>query len=46
MTRMLVTGGAGFVGATFVRYTVQNHPGYEVVVLTDTAEARYQQFGR
>lgn len=32
MTRMLATGGAGFMGATFVHYTVQNHPGYGVVV--------------
>src|SRR6266568_2575284 len=33
MTRMLVTGGAGFIGANFVQYTVQHHSGYEVVVL-------------
>lgn len=33
MTRMLVTGGAGFIGANFVHYTVQNHPDHEVVVL-------------
>ncbi len=31
--RMLVTGGAGFIGANFVHYTVRNHPGYEVTVL-------------
>ncbi|MGH3151157.1 MAG: dTDP-glucose 4,6-dehydratase [Streptosporangiaceae bacterium] len=33
MTRMLVTGGAGFIGANFVSYTVTNHPEYEVCVL-------------
>jgi dTDP-glucose 4,6-dehydratase len=33
MTRMLVTGGAGFIGANFVHYTVRNHPEYEVRVL-------------
>jgi dTDP-glucose 4,6-dehydratase len=33
MTRMLVTGGAGFIGANFVQYTVRNHPDYEVRVL-------------
>jgi dTDP-glucose 4,6-dehydratase len=33
MTRMLVTGGAGFIGANFVHYTVGNHPEYEVTVL-------------
>jgi dTDP-glucose 4,6-dehydratase len=33
MTSMLVTGGAGFIGANFVHYTVQNHPDHEVVVL-------------
>jgi dTDP-glucose 4,6-dehydratase len=31
--RMLVTGGAGFIGANFVHYTVRNHPRYEVTVL-------------
>jgi dTDP-glucose 4,6-dehydratase len=30
---MLVTGGAGFIGANFVHYTVRNHPQYEVTVL-------------
>src|SRR5579862_3737913 len=33
MTRMLVTGGAGFIGSNFVHYTVRNHPEYEVRVL-------------
>jgi dTDP-glucose 4,6-dehydratase len=33
MTRMLVTGGAGFIGANFVHYTVRHHPQYEVRVL-------------
>src|SRR5215510_4520273 len=33
MTRMLVTGGAGFIGANFVHYTLQHHPGYDVRVL-------------
>ncbi len=31
--RMLVTGGAGFIGANFVHYTVRNHPQFEVTVL-------------
>jgi len=30
---MLVTGGAGFIGANFVHYTVKNHQEYEVCVL-------------
>jgi dTDP-glucose 4,6-dehydratase len=33
MKKMLVTGGAGFIGANFVHYTVKNHPGYEVTVV-------------
>ena len=33
MRRMLVTGGAGFIGANFVHYTVRNHPEYQVQVL-------------
>ncbi|MDQ3763684.1 MAG: dTDP-glucose 4,6-dehydratase [Actinomycetota bacterium] len=30
---MLVTGGAGFIGANFVHLTVRDHPSYEVCVL-------------
>ncbi|MEU4774230.1 dTDP-glucose 4,6-dehydratase [Micromonospora sp. NPDC023644] len=30
---MLVTGGAGFIGANFVHYTLRNHPEYDVCVL-------------
>lgn len=33
MPRMLVTGGAGFIGANFVAHTLQNHPTFEVEVL-------------
>ena len=31
--RVLVTGGAGFIGANFVRWTLAHRPGVEVVVL-------------
>jgi dTDP-glucose 4,6-dehydratase len=31
--KLLVTGGAGFIGANFVHYTVKNRPEYEVTVL-------------
>ncbi len=33
MPRMLVTGGAGFIGANSTGYTIRNHPEYDVVVL-------------
>jgi dTDP-glucose 4,6-dehydratase len=33
MKRMLVTGGAGFIGANFVQYTLRYHPDYQVRVL-------------
>jgi dTDP-glucose 4,6-dehydratase len=33
MTRLLVTGGAGFIGANFVHYTISHHPDHEIVVL-------------
>lgn len=33
MTRILVTGGAGFIGANFVHHTMQHHPDDEVCVL-------------
>jgi dTDP-glucose 4,6-dehydratase len=31
--KMLVTGGAGFIGSNFVHYTVANHPEYGITVL-------------
>jgi dTDP-glucose 4,6-dehydratase len=33
MTRMLVTGGAGFIGANFVHHSLRHHPEYELTVL-------------
>jgi len=31
--RILITGGAGFIGSNFVRFTLENHTGDEIVVL-------------
>jgi dTDP-glucose 4,6-dehydratase len=31
--RVLVTGGAGFIGSNYVRYALQNHPDWSIVVL-------------
>src|SRR5687768_9194289 len=31
--RVMVTGGAGFIGANFVHYMVETHPEYDVVVV-------------
>ncbi len=33
MTKMLVTGGAGFIGANFVHYTLNQHPDFQVTVI-------------
>lgn len=33
MRNLLVTGGAGFIGANFVHYWLANHPGDRIVVL-------------
>ena len=33
MTKILVTGGAGFIGANFVHYTLTNKPEYQVTVV-------------
>lgn len=33
MKKMLITGGAGFIGANFVHYTLNNHPDYQVTVI-------------
>jgi dTDP-glucose 4,6-dehydratase len=31
--KILVTGGAGFIGSNFVHYTIKNYPNYEVSVI-------------
>jgi len=31
--KMLITGGAGFIGANFVHYTVKNYPEHELTVI-------------
>ncbi len=31
--RMLITGGAGFIGSNFVHYTIKNRPEYELTVI-------------
>lgn len=33
MKKILVTGGAGFIGANFVHYTLKNHPDQQVTVI-------------
>lgn len=33
MTKLLVTGGAGFIGSNFVHYTVNHKPEYEITVV-------------
>jgi dTDP-glucose 4,6-dehydratase len=33
MTKMLVTGGAGFIGGNFVHYTLNNRSEYEITVV-------------
>ncbi len=31
--KVLVTGGAGFIGSNYVHYAISNHPTWEIVVL-------------
>lgn len=33
MKKILITGGAGFIGANFVHYTLNHHPEYAVTVI-------------
>ena len=30
--KMIVTGGAGFIGSNFVQYEVKNHPEDEIII--------------
>lgn len=40
---MLVTGGAGFIGANFVHYTVKNRPDYEITVIDALTYAAHKE---
>ncbi len=31
--KLLVTGGAGFIGSNFVHYTLKNRPEYEITII-------------
>ena len=33
MKKMLITGGAGFIGSNFVHYTLKNYPDYQITVI-------------
>jgi dTDP-glucose 4,6-dehydratase len=33
MTKLLITGGAGFIGSNFVHYTLKNRPEYNITVV-------------
>lgn len=33
MTKLLITGGAGFIGSNFVHYTLTNRPEYDITVV-------------
>ena len=39
MSRILVTGGAGFIGSNFVHYWIQRHPADHLVVLDSLTSA-------
>lgn len=43
MKKLLVTGGAGFIGGNFVHYTVKNHPDYDITVLDSLTYAGNEQ---
>jgi dTDP-glucose 4,6-dehydratase len=44
MARLLVTGGAGFIGANFVHYWLAAHPGERLVVLDALTYAGHREY--
>ena len=41
--RLLITGGAGFIGCNFVRQILVEHPDYEIVVLDKLTSAGWME---
>lgn len=41
--KLLVTGGAGFIGSNFVRYGKERHPGYQFAVLDKLTYAGHKE---
>ncbi|MEI7539420.1 MAG: dTDP-glucose 4,6-dehydratase [Candidatus Saccharibacteria bacterium] len=39
MTKLLITGGAGFIGSNFVHYTIKNRPEYDITVIDNLTYA-------
>lgn len=39
--RVLVTGGAGFIGSNFIRYFLENHPHDQIINLDALTYAGY-----
>jgi dTDP-glucose 4,6-dehydratase len=36
-SRVLVTGGAGFIGSNYVRHALKTHPDWDLIVLDKLA---------
>jgi dTDP-glucose 4,6-dehydratase len=44
--RILVTGGAGFIGSAFVRYILDKYPNYQVNVIDNLSTGELSNFGQ
>ena len=44
-TNIIVIGGCGFIGSSFVHYVVKNYPGVHVTVLDKLTHDRVENVG-
>ena len=41
--KVLITGGAGFIGSSFAKYLIKKYPIYEVHVIDDLSKGKKEE---